>query len=274
MKDSGSLTKLLQECPDIWLGFSKSTNPQQNLLSTGYGPLDQHLNNSGWPQAGLIEVFASLLGIGEIRLLTPALKKLINNEKMIVWINPPFIPHPLALNDSGLKEDSQLIVFARNQKDLLWAIEASCANEKTGAVLAWTKKITLSAKHSRRLQLSAKSAGTLCCLFRATSLQHEASMSELKIALRPSKKFGFLKINIIKHRGGSPHKCIEVEIDPAGSYRKFINANKLAPWHLHQPALEKNNTDIVNLSNSASTDLSADDTKAEYLHPIAPHPLH
>ena len=274
MKDSGSLTKLLRECPDIWLGSSKNTNPHQNLLSTGYGPLDQRLNNSGWPQAGLIEVFASLLGIGEIRLFTPVLKELIDNKKTVVWINPPFIPYPLALNDSGLKEDSQLIVFARNQKDLLWAIEASCTNEKIGAVLAWTKKITLSAKHSRRLQLSAKSAGTLCCLFRTTSLQHEASMSELKIALSPSKNFGFLKIDIIKHRGGSPYKCIEVEIDPDSSYRKFINANKLAPWHLHQPALEKNNPDIVNLSNSASTDLSADDTKAEYLHPIAPYPLH
>ena len=274
MKGSRSLTKILRECPDLWLGSSKSANPQQNLLSTGYSLLDQRLNNSGWPQAGLIEVFASLLGIGEIRLFTPALKELINNKKTVVWINPPFIPHPLALNDSGLKEDSQLIVFARNQKDLLWAIEASCTNEKIGAVLAWTKKITLSARHSRRLQLSAKSAGTLCCLFRATLLQHEASMSELKIALSPSKNFGFLKIDIIKHRGGSPQKGIEVEIDPAGSYRKFINANKLAPWHLHQPALEKNNTDIVNLSNSASTDLSADDTKTEYLHPIAPYPLH
>ena len=274
MKGSRSLTKILRECPGLWLGSLKSANPKKNLLSTGYSLLDQRLNNSGWPQAGLIEVFASLLGIGEIRLFTPALKELINNKKTVVWINPPFIPHPLALNDSGLKEDSQLIVFARNQKDLLWAIEASCTNEKIGAVLAWTKKITLSARHSRRLQLSAKSAGTLCCLFRATLLQHEASMSELKIALSPSKNFGFLKIDIIKHRGGSPHKCIEVEIDPAGSYRKFINSNKLAPWHLHQPALEKNDTDIVNLSNSAPTDLSADDTKTEYLHSIAPYPLH
>ena len=274
MKDSRSLAEILREYPDIWLGSSKSTNPQQNLLSTGYSPLDQHLNDSGWPQTGLIEVFASLLGIGEIRLFTPALKELINNKKTIVWINPPFIPYPLALSDSGLKEGSQLIVFARNQKDLLWAIEASCANEKTGAVLAWTKKITLSAKHSRRLQLSAKSAGTLCCLFRATSMQHEASMSELKIALSPSKNFGFLTIDIIKHRGGSPYKCIEVEIDPVGSYRKFINANKLALWHLNQASLEKNNTDIADLSNSVSTDLSIDDTKTEHLRPIEPHPLH
>ena len=274
MKCSRSLKKILQECPDIWLGSSKSANSQQNLLSTGYSSLDQRLSDSGWPQAGLIEVFTSLLGIGEIRLFTPVLKNLIDNKKTVVWINPPFIPYPLALNDSGLKEGSQLIVFARNRKDLLWAIEASCANEKTGAVLAWTKKITLSVKHSRRLQLSAKSASTLCCLFRATSLQHEAGMSELKIALRPSKNFGFLKIDIIKCRGGSPYKCIEVEIDPAGSYRKFINANKLAPWHLHQAPLEKSNIDIANLSNSASTDLSADDKKTEYLHPIAPHPLH
>ncbi len=274
MKGSKSLAKILRECPDIWLGSAKSTIPSKKLLSTGYNSLDQHLNDSGWPQTGLIEVFASLLGIGEIRLFTPVLKELINNKKTVVWINPPFIPYPLALNDSGLKEGSQLIVFARNQKDLLWAIEASCANEKTGAVLAWTKKIALSAKHSRRLQLSAKSTGTLCCLFRATSLQHEASMSELKIALSPSKNFGFLKIDIIKHRGGSSYKCIEVEIDPTGSYRKFINASKLAPWHLHQAPLEKNNTDIANPSNSASTNLSAEDTKAEYLHPIAPHPLH
>ena len=88
MKGSGSLTKLLRECPDIWFGSSKSANPQQNLLSTGYSPLDQRLNNSGWPQAGLIEVFASLLGIGEIKLFTPALKELINNPKVgITQIN-------------------------------------------------------------------------------------------------------------------------------------------------------------------------------------------
>ena len=151
MKGSRSLKKILRECPDIWLGSSKSSNSQQNLLSTGYSTLDQGLNDSGWPQTGLIEVFASLLGIGEIRLFTPALKELINNKKTIVWINPPFIPYPLALSDSGLKEGAHLTVFARNQKDLLWAIEASCANEKTGAVLAWTKKITLSAKHSLSL---------------------------------------------------------------------------------------------------------------------------
>ena len=73
MKDSRSLAEILREYPDIWLGSSKNTNPQQNLLSTGYSPLDQHLNDSGWPRTGLIEVFASLLGIGEIRLFTPAL---------------------------------------------------------------------------------------------------------------------------------------------------------------------------------------------------------
>ena len=48
--------------------------------------------------------------------------------------------------------------------------------------------------------------------FRATSLQHEASMSELKIALSPSKNFGFLKIDIIKYRGGSPTNALKLRL--------------------------------------------------------------
>ena len=70
-------------------------------------------------------------------------------------------------------------------------------------------------------------------------------------------------------------------IDPVSKFKKAFSQKRLEA--AAQPkgfannllkALEKNNIDIVNLSNSASTDLSADDTKPEYLHPIAPYPLH
>ncbi len=45
-------------------------------LPTGYAALDRCLPGGGWPRQGLIEILSDQRGIGELRLLLPALAAL------------------------------------------------------------------------------------------------------------------------------------------------------------------------------------------------------
>src|SRR6476619_4914417 len=48
-----------------------------STLPTGYEALDRELPGGGWPRGQLIELLADDQGIGELRLLVPALRVLV-----------------------------------------------------------------------------------------------------------------------------------------------------------------------------------------------------
>ena len=72
-RDSSSLDQLLEN-PRLWRG----RNPAQGMagLASGYEKLDRHLPGGGWPRHALTEILTEHYGIGELRLLMPALARL------------------------------------------------------------------------------------------------------------------------------------------------------------------------------------------------------
>ena len=86
----------------VWRGNEAcSARP---TLTTGFAPLDRYLPGGGWPVGALIEVFVDRYGIGELRLLIPALRALTGDQttsakKWLVWISPPFVPYAPALGE-------------------------------------------------------------------------------------------------------------------------------------------------------------------------------
>ena len=68
--DSASLEQLLAN-PKVWRGRGRSS--QRCGLSSGYEILDRHLPEGGWPQQALTEILIEDYGIGELKLLMPAL---------------------------------------------------------------------------------------------------------------------------------------------------------------------------------------------------------
>ena len=70
---SSSLDKLLEN-PRIWRG--RNQTQRQAGLASGYAELDRHLPGGGWPPAALTEILTEQYGIGELRLLMPALARL------------------------------------------------------------------------------------------------------------------------------------------------------------------------------------------------------
>ena len=160
-----SLEKLLEN-PRIWRGSSRVASQlnRQTGLASGYPKLDRCLPGGGWPPAALTEILTAQYGIGELRLLMPALAKLSAAEThtdatepgWIAWVSPPFQPYAPALQQYGIDLSRMLIVRPKDDSELLWSAEQALSSGTCAAVLLWPDELDDQA--SRRLQLAAEKA--------------------------------------------------------------------------------------------------------------------
>jgi len=172
---------------------------RQQTLPTGFTGLDAALSG-GWPVGQLIELLVDPYGIGELRLLMPALAGLTG--KWIVLIAPPYIPYAPAFAEQGLNMSRLLVVRCRRQVDTLWAIEQALHSTTCAALLAWSDGADECSL--RRLQLAAEAHGAcLLVLFRSLRLRRQRSPAALRIQLRPAAA-GAIELQVFKNRGGSP----------------------------------------------------------------------
>lgn len=204
-RDPSSLDTLLEN-PRLWRG----RNPAQGMagLASGYEALDRHLPGGGWPQQSLTEILIDHYGIGELRLLMPALARLSAGEPgadfaepgWIAWVAPPFQPYPPALQQWGIDLSQMLIVRPKNDSEMLWSAEQALASGTCAAVLLWPDR--LDDQESRRLQLAAEKGGSWAIAFRPLTARSEPSAAALRIELQSGD--AGTRLHILKSRGGRP----------------------------------------------------------------------
>src|SRR5260221_2246946 len=106
---------------DIWRGdsLSRAGTP---AIPCGFPGLDAELPGGGWPAGALTEILPAHEGIGELRLLGPALAGLSQLGLRLAWIAPPHLPYAPALAAAG-NDISKLVIFptAPPEKKLLAA---------------------------------------------------------------------------------------------------------------------------------------------------------
>ncbi|NIV18576.1 MAG: translesion DNA synthesis-associated protein ImuA [Woeseiaceae bacterium] len=209
--DSSSLDQLLEN-PRVWRG--RQAAHAANGLASGYERLDRHLPGGGWPQNALTEILVDHYGIGELRLLMPALARLSTGSASaeipgmddyaepgwIAWVAPPFQPYPPALQQWGIDLSRMLIVRPKDDSEMLWSAEQALSSGTCAAVLLWPK--TLDDQASRRLQLAAEKGGSWGIAFRPPAARKQPSAAALRIALQASA--GGTRVHILKSRGGRP----------------------------------------------------------------------
>ena len=164
-------------------------------VSTGFACLDVELPGGGWPSGALTEILPSHEGIGELRLIGPALAQLSKRKRRLVWIDPPYLPYGPALSAAGI--DPSMLLIARCEKEGLWAAEQCLKSASCGAVLLWPQRLRYI--DLRRLQLAAANTTSLSFLFRPQRAAREQSPAALRIAL--SAASGGLSLRILKRRG-------------------------------------------------------------------------
>lgn len=195
----------LLEATGLWRASNIDLQENKHGLQpgTGFSALDQELPGSGWPTDGVTELLLNHEGIGELRLLAPALARLSQQQsRWVLLVCPPYIPYPPALSQMGIDLTRIMISQPGNSRDYLWVLEKSLASQSCSAVLAWPRDIH--EKQIRRLQLASKEGRCWNVLFRPESVAANASPAELRIRLRPTGPHNdhtAITAKILKRRG-------------------------------------------------------------------------
>ena len=206
---SDALAELLRH-PALWRGGGIVDAPA--TVPTGFRRLDERLPGGGWPLSKLVEILVSTAGVGEIRLLIPALRALSaarpDEPRWIAWLGPPHLPYAPALAAAGLDPSRTLVIRPRAGLDLLWAMEQALRSGACAAVLGWAGATGDQAL--RRLSLAAGEGQSIGFLFRPPCHRNEASPAALRLLLTACDNG--LDIEILKSRGGAPSRIDSLPI--------------------------------------------------------------
>ena len=215
-----SLETVLQH-PGIWRGNQRAQTAAE-ALPTGFTELDEVLPGGGWPRGALTEVLLSRQGIGELRLLTPALARLSETDGWLAWVTPPYVPYAAALAAAGIDLKRLLVAKPPIEADAWWTAEQALRSGACGALLAWLR--AADERRLRRLQLAAETGQAWGVLFRHARAAQDRSPAALRLLLEPAAEG--LAVHVIKRRGGTVSRPVIVAMPPAGAARR---AQRAAP---------------------------------------------
>jgi len=179
----------------LWQG-DQLARAELPTRATGFEALDAELPGGGWPAAGLTELLLREPGCGEIRLLSPALGSVTDQE--LVWIAPPYPPYAPALQALKLPLSHLTWLQPRSEADAAWAAEQVLRSGSAAAVLWWSREALPATL--RRLHLAAQEGSTSLFALRPWHQQHQSSPALLRLALEPAAADA-LCVHVLKRRG-------------------------------------------------------------------------
>ena len=210
--------------PTLWRAHQVG-RPREAVFASGFAALDAVLPGGGWPAGTLTELLLPHPGVGELRLLAPMLARLQRQqqERCLMWFNPPAAPCAWALQALGLSARQMVLVrpdplravrgargaigarvaigsrSAFGAAHALWALEHALKSGHVGAVLAWLPE-RLPADALRRLQLAAQSHEGPAFLLRGDEAARQASPAQLRLQLTAAAP-DWLRVHLLKRRG-------------------------------------------------------------------------
>ncbi|HET7595980.1 MAG TPA: translesion DNA synthesis-associated protein ImuA [Burkholderiales bacterium] len=182
--------------PALWRG-NACARVSVASVPTGFAELDVLLPGEGWPAEALTEVHVERPGIGELKLMMPALARLSAGERWLAFVAPPRIPYPPALAAHGVRLSHVMLIRAESAEMQIWAAEQALRSGSCGATLLWLDRAPEPAV--RRLQLAAEGSGALVVLFRGT---RAAPFACAALRIHLGKSDGRTIARILKRRGG------------------------------------------------------------------------
>jgi protein ImuA len=215
--------------PSLWLGHQLGRQAS-DAVSTGYAGLDAELPGRGWPRRCLTELLAPHPGLGEIRLLAPALVQM--QARVVMLFDPPFQLSATALASYGMDPGRIVVVQTRTRgvpgSDSVWPVEQALKGGHVGAIVVWLPP-RFRAERMRRLQLAANNHDGLAFVLRETAAGGQPSASPLRLALSAGG-VDCLRVEVLKRRGPPQTQPLMLELpsvlSPAAKRR---SANALVP---------------------------------------------
>lgn len=194
--------------PLLWRA-SQLARSSVRCVDTGHPVLSSQLPGGGWPTSSLVELHLRQPGIGELRLLQPALAAA--GKRRVMMIQPPHIPNSIALAAMGLNPAQVIWIQPDRTADALWAAEQVLRKGGCHALLFWQNHIR--SESLRRLNLAAAEGESLFFLFRPLFSAHDASPAALRLAVHPV--LGGIEVEFLKRRGPQRETALFLPLSPA-----------------------------------------------------------
>ena len=225
--------------PALWRAhqLGRPTNAQQGVLASGYAELDAQLPGGGWPARVLTELLLPHAGVGELRLLAPALAALQRQQRSLMWFDPPAAPCAWALGALDIDVRQLVVVHSRSGQapapkgrarallpaaDVLWALEQALKSGHLGAALAWLPA-RLPADALRRLQLAAQAHDGPVFLLRDAEQRSRPSAAPLRLLLGSAGP-DRLRVLLLKRRGPPLAQALNLALAPVLSATALARA--------------------------------------------------
>lgn len=197
------LDSLLKSTPYLCRG-TRFFSGTLTSLSTGYAKLDAILPGGGWPLGAVTEFLAEAMGIGELRLLLPAIREVTHQKQRVLMINTPYRPYAPALVQAGVDLNYLYLIFPTNREDALWAAEKVLHSGGCKVVLLWPDGFghcPVGDATVRRLQVAAQATGSITVLYRSSSRGISGQSNWATLRLRLSAENKGLKVEVLKAFG-------------------------------------------------------------------------
>jgi protein ImuA len=194
--------------PSLWRA-SQLARGRGRVVDTGYPALSAELPGGGWPVGALIDLLVQQAGVGELRLLRPALSSL--GKRPVALLQPPHTPDALGLSYIGLSLDELMLVKAPGTADALWSAEQILRAGSCGALVFWAQHVKASSL--RRLHLAAQASEILFVMVRPLAAAQESSPALLRLGLRPAEDG--LTVDIVKRRGPARVDPLSIKLQPS-----------------------------------------------------------
>ena len=199
--------------PSLWLGHQLGRTGS-DAVATGFARLDAELPGGGWPRRALAELLLPHAGVGEIRLLAPALVAVQRAGRLVMFFDPPAALAAAALAGLGFEVEDLLIIQTRARvvpgSDSLWALEQALKSGHVGAVVAWLPP-RLRADRLRRLQLAACQHDGPAFVMREAAVAGRPTASPLRLGLQAGGA-DRLQVRVLKRRGPPLEAPLSLEL--------------------------------------------------------------
>ena len=195
-------------------------------VDTVYAAMSEQLPGQGWPVGTVVEFLLQQAGVGELRLLGPALVT-VSHKRSVALVEPQQIHNGLGYAHISVDPTKLMWLKASKSSDALWCAEQILRSGGCGVVMLWQQHIR--AESLRRLLLAAQTSETLFVVMRPLACAQDPSPAPLRLTVRPAADG--IAIEVIKRKGPASAQSLNVQLSPSP---RLISTLRRAP----RPAIE------------------------------------